>query len=108
MLAPTDAKAIVDIDGEPIALRLNFRSIALAEKHGIALLSGQVPNLDETGGIVLVKCLAMEEQPYFTEDHVVTMLATNPAGVGQALIDLFEQYGGKVSGNVKGRKATKP
>lgn len=107
MLAPTDAKAIVDIDGEPIALRLNFRSIALAEKHGIALLSGQVPNLDETGGIVLLNCLALEEQPYFTEDHVVTMLATNPVGVKEALIDLFEQYGGKVSGNVTGRKAKK-
>lgn len=105
MLAPTDAKVIVDIGGEPIALRLNFRSIALAESHGIALLSGKVPELNESGGMMLVKCLAAEEQPYFTEDHVVTMLAVNPLGVKEALIDLFAQYGGKVSGNVNGREA---
>lgn len=106
MLAPTDAKAIVDIDGEPITLRLNFRSIALAESHGIALLSGKVPELNETGGIILVKCLAAQEHPDFTEDHVITMLAVNPTGVKAALIEVFEQYGGKVSGNAKGREAT--
>jgi hypothetical protein len=49
--------------------------------------------------------MAMEEQPYFTEDHVITMLAANPHGVKEALIDLFAQYGGKVSGNGTGREA---
>lgn len=106
MLAPTDAKAVVQVGEEKILLRLNFRSIALAEKHGIALLGGKTPELQESDGIVLVKCLAIEEQPYFTEDHVITMVAQNPDGVQQALIDLFAQYGGKAkAGNGTGRKA---
>lgn len=105
MLAPTDAKSEVKVGGETIVLRLNFRSIALAETHGINLLGGETPELGETSGIVLVKCLAIEEQPYFTEDHVITMVSQNSAGVRKALIDLFAMYGGKAkAGNVTGRK----
>ena len=105
MLAPTDAKSEVKVGDETIVLRLNFRSIALAETHGINLLSGETPDLGETGGIILVKCLAMEEQPYFTEDHVITMVAQNSNGVKTALIDLFRQFGGKASaGNGTGRR----
>lgn len=105
MLAPTDAKSEVKVGDETIVLRLNFRSIALAEVHGIKLLGGETPDLGESAGIVLVKCLAMEEQPYFTEDHVITMVSQNSNGVRKALIDLFAQYGGKAkAGNVTGRK----
>lgn len=105
MLAPTDAKSEVKVGDETIVLRLNFRSIALAELHGINLLGGETPELGETSGVVLVKCLAMEEQPYFTEDHVITMVSQNSNGVRKALIDLFAMYGGKAkAGNVTGRK----
>lgn len=106
MLAPTDAKAVVKVGDENIVLRLNFRSIAQAAKHGIDLLGGKTPDLDETDGLVLVKCLALEEQPYFTEDHVVTLIAANANDVQEALIDLFAQYGGKAKpGNATRRKA---
>lgn len=106
MLDPTDAKAEVKVGDETIVLRLNFRSIALARKHGIDLLTNQAPDLEETDGLVLVKCLAYEEQPYFTEDHVITMVARNPEGVQKALVDLFAEYGGKAKpGNRTRRKA---
>lgn len=106
MLAPTDAKAEVKVGDETIVLRLNFRSIALAQKYGINLLGEAPPELVEADGLVLVKCLAHEDQPYFTEDHVVTMVAQNAEGVQKALVDLFAEYGGKAKpGNQKGRKA---
>lgn len=106
MLDPTDAKAEVKVGGETIVLRLNFRSIALAQKHGINLLTDKAPELEESDGLVLVKCLAYEEQPYFTEDHVITMISQNAAGVQKALIELFAEYGGKAKpGNRTRRKA---
>lgn len=107
MLAPLDAKAVVEVGDEQVVLRLNFRSIALAEKHGIKLLSGETPQLGESDGIVLVKCLAVEEQPDFHEGHIMTMVAQNPQGVQKALIDLFAEFGSKVQeGNAKRRKAS--
>lgn len=91
------------VGGEDIVLRLNFRSIALAEKHGIDLMADSAPALNKSDGIVLVKCLAIEEQPYFTEDHVVTMVAQAAEETEKALVELFAEYGGK-AGNVNGRK----
>jgi len=106
MVAPLDAKSTFEVDGELITLRLNFRSIALAEEHGIDLLAQDAAELKPTKAAVLVKCLAVQEHPYFTEDHTMAIVASAPQALATALVELFSRYGGKASaeGNGKGRR----
>jgi hypothetical protein len=39
-IAPIDSKVNVEVGGETITLRLNFRALALAKKAGVNLLAG--------------------------------------------------------------------
>lgn len=109
MVAPLDAKATFEVEGEPITLRLNFRSISLAEDHGIDLMSGSGlgAELKPTKAAVLVKCLAVQEHPDFTEDHTIAIVQQAPDALRDALVELFSKYAGQAEGNPKGRKATK-
>ncbi len=104
MVAPIDAKASFEVGGETITLRLNFRVIALAEKHGIDLLNEGIASLSKTQSVVLLKCLATEDHPDWTEDHALAVVIQAPDALGTALVELFTEYGGKASGNAKGRK----
>ena len=105
MVAPLDAKVTFEVEGEPITLRLNFRSIALAEENGIDLIGGTMTDLSATKSAVLVKCLAVQEHPEFTEDHTMAIVARAPKALRDALLELFAKYGGIASagGNGKGR-----
>lgn len=108
MVAPLDAKATFEVESEPITLRLNFRAISLAEQQGIDLLNNGVPELSLTKAVVLLKCLGIQEQPEFTEDHWLAVVRSAPNEMREALLSLFEQYGGKAEpGNAKGRKTEK-
>lgn len=108
MLAPIDAKVTFMVEGDPITLRLNFRAVALAEKHGINLLAIEDPNLSMTEAAILVKCLAVQDHPEFTEDHTLALVAKAPEALANALIELFSSYGGEKAaeevGNVVKRK----
>ena len=105
MVAPLDAKVTFEVEGEPITLRLNFRSISLAEEHGIDLIGGTMTDLSPSKSAVLVKCLAVQEHPEFTEDHTMAIVARAPEALRDALLELFVKYGGAASteGNGKGR-----
>jgi hypothetical protein len=108
MVAPLDAKASFEVEGETITLRLNFRSIALAEEHGINLLSADGIDLSPTRAAIVVKCLAVQEHPDFTEDHTMAIVAAEPERLTEALIALFRSYGGKPGGNATGGKRKAP
>lgn len=107
MVAPLDAKVTFEVEGEPITLRLNFRSISLAEENGIDLLGGTMSDLTPTKSAVLIKCLAVQEHPDFTEDHTMAIVMKAPDAMRDALIDLFGKYAGVSEGNGTGRKAKK-
>ena len=108
MLAPLDAKATMQVEGETITLRLNFRSIALADEYGIDLFSAGIGNLSSAKSATLVKCLAVQEHPDFTEDHTMAIVLKAPEQLRTALIYLFENYAGKSEGNGKGPKKALP
>jgi hypothetical protein len=91
------------VEGEPITLRLNFRSIALAEKEGIDILNGGGMGLSSTQAAILVKCLAVQEHPDFTEDHTMAIVAKAPEALGSALVELFTFYSAVPEGNQAGR-----
>jgi hypothetical protein len=105
MVAPLDAKVTFEVEGEPITLRLNFRSISLAEEHGIDLIGGTMTDLSPAKSAVLVKCLAVQEHPDFTEDHTMAIVARAPEQLRDALVELFGKYAGVSEGNGTGRKA---
>ena len=105
MVAPLDAKSTFEVEGETITLRLNFRSISLAEEHGIDLMGGMTEELRPSQAAVLVKCLAVQEHPDFTEDHTIAIVQSAPEELREALVELFSKYAGKAEGNQKGRKA---
>lgn len=107
MVAPLDAKATFEVEGETITLRLNFRSIALAEENGIDLIGGTMTDLTPTKSAVLVKCLAVQEHPEFTEDHTMAIVVKAPDALRDALLELFTKYAGASEGNGKGRKTGK-
>lgn len=111
MIAPIDAKASFEVEGETITLRLNWRSIALAEEHGIDLLAmDETTELRPTKAATLVKCLAVQEHPEFTEDHTIAIVAKAPVELAKAIVELFASYGGKVSapqGKAKARVTRK-
>ena len=86
MVAPLDAKAEFEVEGETITLRLNFRSIALAEENGIDLIGGMTEELRPTKAAVLVKCLAVQEHPEFTEDHTMAIVAPRNSSGARATI----------------------
>lgn len=94
MVAPLDAKAEFKVEGETITLRLNFRSIALAEGYGIDLIGGTTSDLSPTQAAVMVKCLAVQEHPEFTEDHTMAIVAKAPEALRGALVELFGKYAG--------------
>jgi hypothetical protein len=107
MVAPLDAKVTFEVEGEPVTLRLNFRSISLAEENGIDLIGGTMTDLSPTKSAVLVKCLAVQEHPEFTEDHTMAIVARAPEALRDALLELFTRYGGTAEGNGTGRTAKK-
>lgn len=107
MVAPLDAKATFEVEGEPITLRLNFRSISLAEEHGIDLIGGTMTDLSPSKSAVLVKCLAVQEHPGFTEDHTMAIVAKAPAALRDALLELFSKYGAAPSAEGNGAKPGK-
>jgi hypothetical protein len=95
------------VEGETITLRLNFRAISLAEEHGINLLAMDGADMSPTKAAVLVKCLAIQEHPDFTEDHTMAIVAKAPTELAEALVELFSKYGGKAEGNAPGRRSKK-
>lgn len=109
MVAPLDAKVTFDVEGDPVTLRLNWRSISLAEEHGIDLIGGTTTDLSPSKSAVLVKCLAVQEHPEFTEDHAMAIVARAPIPMRDALVELFSKYAGvaDTEGNAKGRKTSK-
>lgn len=108
MLAPLDAKVTFEVEGETITLRLNWRSISLAESEGIDLLSEGPVEMSKSRAAVLVKCLAIQHHPEFTEDHTMAIAIAAPEEMGGALAELFSKYAAIAEGNRKGRKAKKP
>ncbi len=98
MVAPIDAKVTFEVEGEPITLRFNFRAISLAEQNGIDLLNESAADLRPSQAATLVKCLAAQDHPDFTEDHALAIVMKAPEAMRDALITLFAEYGGKASG----------
>lgn len=96
MVAPIDAKAVIDIDGEPITLRLCFRSIALGIQLGVDLFSDEGIDMNLANAALLVKSLAVSDHPDMSEDEALAVVVRHgAAAIGKVVIGLIAAFGGK-------------
>lgn len=101
MVAPIDAKVTFEVEGEAITLRLNFRSLALAKKEGVNLLSGQ--NLDPLDIATAVRCLAVQDHPTMTDEEAFAIVARGGEVAESAMGELFEAFSGAASAGGKAK-----
>lgn len=105
MVAPIDAKSSFTADGFTYTVRLNFRSISLAEAEGIDVMAGKA--LTATKVAVLLRCLATQDHPDLTDEEAFAVVFSHGDKVGAAITELFQRFGGKPSteGKAKPKKA---
>ena len=103
MVAPIDAKASFEVEGETITLRLNFRSLALADAEGIDVMNHG--KLSAVKSAQLVRCLAVQEHPDMTDEEAFAIIVKAASEAGSAIGRLFVEFGGKASAEGNARKA---
>lgn len=105
MVAPIDAKAAFEVEGETITLRLNFRALALVEAEGID--TAEIGKLSMVKSAVLLRCLAAQEHPGMTDEEAFAVVFKAGKQAGEAIGRLFVSATGKPSaeGNVRKVKA---
>lgn len=103
MVAPIDAKVTFEVEGEPITLRLNFRTLALAKKEGVNLVSGEQRDMLELA--TAVRCLAVQDHPDMTDDEALAIVMRGGESTGAAMVSLFSDFAASAEGNGKKAKA---
>jgi hypothetical protein len=104
-IAPIDSKVSVEVGGETITLRLNFRALALAKKAGVNLLAGG--EMDPIDIAIAVRCLAADAHPHMTDEEAFALVVAGGEAVGKAIADLFADFSKAAEGNAK-PKAKRP
>ncbi|MGB7406790.1 MAG: hypothetical protein WA906_13965 [Pacificimonas sp.] len=107
MVAPINATATIDADGETITLRLNFATLDAARNAGADLFAGQ--DLHPMDMAKAIACFAAPAHPGFTAEEGFALVTHYGEASGEALAKLFEEFGAGAEGNVpavskKGRK----
>ena len=100
MVAPIDAKASFEVEGEEITLHLNFRTLALAKKAGVNMFGG---NLDPLDVAIAIRCLATPSHPNLTDDEAFALVVSGGEAAAGALAELFESFGASAEGNAKAK-----
>lgn len=90
MVAPIDAKATFEVEGETFTLRLNFRALALAKKEGVNLMSGEA--MDAVSLAVAIRCLAAQDHPKLTDDEAFAIVVRGGEAVAGAMVSLFSDF----------------
>jgi len=95
MVAPIDAKAIIQAGDEQITLQLNFRTLALAKAGGVNLLGGaDLGAMDPLDLAVLVRAFATPAHPDMTEDQALALLIRHGSACTAAITELAQHFAG--------------
>lgn len=102
MVAPIDAKASFEVEGETITLRLNFRSIALSEDRGVSLFTPQGVEMTLVKSATLLQSLAVTDHPDMSDDEALAIVVKfGLVQFGEKVGQLVLAFGGSAEGNVK-------
>jgi hypothetical protein len=96
MVAPIDAKVTFEVEGEPITLRINFRTLSLAKKEGVNLAAST--ELDALDIAVAVRCLAVQDHPDMTDEEAFAIVAKGGETASEAMGRLFAEFTGSAGG----------
>ena len=102
MVAPIDASVTFDVGGETIALRLNFRSIALLEAAGLDLFGVEGVKMTLVTSARMLQCLSVNDHA-LSDDEALAVVARHGEAFGKAVLECIARFGGKVEdeGNVE-------
>lgn len=96
MVAPLDAQATLDVDGETITLAMNFRTIALAEEVKEDVVTGFGEGRTNVSSLaLLVWAFAQPAHPTLSQDQALTLVFQHGSAVGAALRTVFERASAK-------------
>lgn len=107
MVAPIDAKATFEVEGETITLRLNFRTLSMAHKQGVDLMAGNA-EMDIFHVVTLVRCLAVADHPEMDDEEAFAIVAKGRDAATEAITSLVSEFGAEATsedapkGNRKG------
>ena len=90
MVAPIDARASITVDDQPLALQLNFRTIALAEEEkadAVTAFGAGKPTL--SGMAALLWAFAQPARPDFTIDEAFAIMMRHGKEAGEAISECF-------------------
>lgn len=108
MVAPIDAKATFEVEGEPITLRLNFRTLSLIEAEAKPFLDLSGADLSAITWARVVRALAADDHPEMTYEEALAIWVKGNAEATDAVATLFKVFGGvpdgAAQGNARGRK----
>lgn len=107
MVAPIDSKVVLQVEGEDITLRLNFRTISLLEEAGLDLFNRDGFHMTLARSAIMCRCLAVSEHPDMTNDEALAVVARSKGEFAGAVLELIAKFGGKddPEGNVEAAKA---
>ncbi|MDE0878926.1 MAG: hypothetical protein OSB00_09755 [Sphingomonas bacterium] len=108
MVAPIDAKATLDVDGETFTLTMNFRTIALAEDRRSDVVTSFGQGKPTVSGMaLLIWAFARPAHPELTEDEALALALHYGDVTGAALGDLFERASAKGDGSANPPRPTR-
>lgn len=100
MVAPIDAKTVIDVDGESFTLRLNFRSIAMSTALGVDLFSNDGFTSTLVNYALLCKALTINDHEGMSEEEALAIVVRYGGDkFGAVVVDLMERFGGKDDAN---------
>ncbi|PNU02518.1 hypothetical protein [Novosphingobium guangzhouense] len=109
MVAPIDAKLVLDIEGEPITLRLDFAGLAMCEHLGVDLFSEDGVPRKVTKIALVVKSLATTDHPTMTTDEALSIVAKiKPLAIISKVIELVTDFGAQADASTEGKGVKAP
>lgn len=112
MVAPVDSKVEIEVEGETISLRLNFRSISLLEAAGLDLFAPEGFDLTLARSAIMCRCLAITDHSAMSDDEALAIVTRSGQTFGAAVLDLIARFGGKpdeeAEGNAQAGKTKAP
>ena len=91
MIAPIDARASFEAEGETLTLQMNFRTIALAEDAKPDVVNsfsrGGKPTL--SGVAALIWAFAQPAHPELSQDQALALVMRHGEAAGAALAEVF-------------------
>lgn len=108
MVAPIDAKATIEAEGETFTLRLIFRTMAQCEAAGIDLFDpASLSRLTTVKTAKLVQCLAVVDHETMSDEEAFALTVRHGDQVTKALMHLIKTAAGKGGDEANPPKAGK-